>query len=650
MTNEEILKLVSDKPDSYVQIIKAYHKEFYDNIKLEYTGDKFGEKLYRFINKDAVTIGTCRKCGNPTRFQSFIVGFVPYCSKKCSNSATSENRSATLIEKNKETHHLYYDTIKCAICGKEFEALKYRKQKCCSGACSGKYVAMIPNRTEKMKKTKLDKYGEENYVNPEKAKQTCIEKYGIDNVFKFRKIQEKIKETNMKNYGTEWFFASDVGKEKIKESIQEKYGVDNVSQSSEIQGKIKQTMTEKYGVDNIFKHKPTMAKIYDENIKKYGAKIPVNGDVLKKQMMISFKKMIYTSIIERLNEKSECVPLFTIDDYVSTFRDNKYKFQCKKCNDVFEDHIDGGHLPRCLKCDPLIAGFSNAEKEIAEYVKSIVGEENVIENDREVLDGLELDVYIPSKKIAIEYDGLYWHGEHNGKKARNYHLSKTVGCMNKGVKLLHIFEDEWNNKKELVKTKISHIIGGIDKTEAIYARKCIIKPIKNCSKLLNENHIQGNCPASIKLGAFYDNELVAVMTLGNRRVAMGKKTSEVDEYELLRFATNKRVVGIASKLFSYFVKEYHPQKITTYADRRFSVGNLYEKLGFTKVSETQPNYWYFKIDNTNKRWHRFNFRKQELPKKLETFDINLTEFQNMVNNGYDRIWDCGNIKYEWKQI
>jgi len=129
---------------------------------------------------------------------------------------------------------------------------------------------------------------------------------------------------------------------------------------------------------------------------------------------------------------------------------------------------------------------------------------------------------------------------------------------------------------------------------------------------------------------------------------MGKKTSGVGEYELLRFSTSKRVVGISGKLLSYFITNYNPTKIITYADRRWSIGNLYEKIGFTFIHNSVPNYWYFKVGE-DRRWHRFNFRKDQLPKKLPIFDPSLTEWENMQLNGYDRIWDCGNMKFEWNK-
>ena len=152
--------------------------------------------------------------------------------------------------------------------------------------------------------------------------------------------------------------------------------------------------------------------------------------------------------------------------------------------------------------------------------------------------------------------------------------------------------------------------------------------------------------SSVKLGAYYNNLLVAVMTFGKKRKSLGYKNKNKNEYELIRFATNQRIVGIAGKLLKRFIKNYNPYKIITYADKRYSVGNLYEVLGFNKIKDTKPNYWYFELGN-DVRWHRYGFAKHTLSKKLKSYDATLSEWDNMKNNRYDRIWDCGHTKYEW---
>ena len=190
------------------------------------------------------------------------------------------------------------------------------------------------------------------------------------------------------------------------------------------------------------------------------------------------------------------------------------------------------------------------------------------------------------------------------------------------------------------------ILNKLGKTpNKIYGRKTIIKEIidnKIVRTFLEINHLQGFIGSKIKLGLYYENKLVSMMIFGKRRVAMGKKLTNEGEYELLRYCNklNTNIVGGASKLFKYFIGNFSPKEITTYADRSHSNGNLYETLGFKFISKTQPNYYYI-IDGI--RHHRFNFRKDKLIK--EGFDSNKTEHQIMIDRNIYRIFDSGNLKY-----
>ena len=131
------------------------------------------------------------------------------------------------------------------------------------------------------------------------------------------------------------------------------------------------------------------------------------------------------------------------------------------------------------------------------------------------------------------------------------------------------------------------------------------------------------------------------MTFSKGNISKGSST-KLGVWELNRFCVSRPVIGIAGKLLKYFEVNYKPNEIFSFADRRWSDGNVYNKIGFTFVCYTQPNYWYFK-DN-KKRLHRFNFRKDKI-KHLGT--ENQTEWEIMQEQGYDRIWDCGKLVYEW---
>lgn len=288
------------------------------------------------------------------------------------------------------------------------------------------------------------------------------------------------------------------------------------------------------------------------------------------------------------------------------------------------------------------ANFSSSssyETSLKEWLSSL--DLNFKANDRIFLDGDELDILLYTKKLAVEFDGLYWHSDKF--KDKNYHLNKTRKCEEKGVQLIHIFEDEWVNKQDIVKARLKNLLGL--NSERIGARKCIIKEIdsKVKNQFLDKYHIQGSDKSSVRLGAYYKNELVGVMTFGKARIFMNKKAAD-GSWELIRFATinDTSTPGLASKMFKYFERNYKPKVVESFADKRWSQGNLYEQLGFTKIRETKPNYWYAKRGFI--RYHRYKFRKSEL-KNFDNYSPNKTEFEIMDEAGWYRIYDCGSIKY-----
>ena len=301
-------------------------------------------------------------------------------------------------------------------------------------------------------------------------------------------------------------------------------------------------------------------------------------------------------------------------------------------NQRCDSHKNGFGCPNCSN------SISNDEKDVSFFIESLGIQ--IEENNRTILNGKELDIYIPLHNLAIEYNGLYWHSEEY--ISSDYHLNKTIECEKKGIQLIHIFEDEWLYKQDIVKSRLSNILGLTP--NKIYGRKTQIREVssKDAKLFLTNNHIQGNVNSSIKLGLYYNDELVSLMTFGKGRVMMG---GDSNQYELLRFCNklNTTVIGGADKLLKHFITKHNPKEIISYADRRWSQGGLYEKLSFDFVHDSKPNYFY--IIN-KKREYRFKYRKDVLIK--EGFDSTKTEHQIMLDRGISRIYDCGNKKYIFK--
>lgn len=289
---------------------------------------------------------------------------------------------------------------------------------------------------------------------------------------------------------------------------------------------------------------------------------------------------------------------------------------------------------------------SKSELEILNFLK-----EKGLEcrSDRHILNGREIDIYIPEKNIGIEYNGNKWHTEWFAKKDKNYHLFKMEECREKGVGLITIFEDEYELHKEIVLNKLAHILKiGNEHMPKLYGRKCEIKEIYSyiAEDFLNVNHIQGFVKSTLFLGAFYNEKLVGVMSF----------TKQTDNnWELTRFATDIKYncCGVGGKLFNYFIKNYDFKEIKSFADRRWTLdenNNVYTKLGFVFHSFTKPNYTYYNANvNRYKRFHKFNFRKDKLVKKYPHLNPRMTETEMVKELGYDRIWDCGLIKYIYRK-
>lgn len=291
---------------------------------------------------------------------------------------------------------------------------------------------------------------------------------------------------------------------------------------------------------------------------------------------------------------------------------------------------------------------STPQKQIAEFIRS-KGIECELSN-RKALNGKEIDIYIPSLKIGIEYNGNFWHCEGMNHKTQTSHLEKTELAKKNGIGLIQIFEDEYFLQKDIVYNKISHILHIDENLPRIMARKCEIKEIEpaDAESFLNNNHIQGFVDSTKHIGAFYDEALVAVMSFKRE-----SKSKDNKNWELTRFASDNNYVcqGIGGKLFKYFVKKYSPSEIKSFADRRWTINeknNVYIQLGFNFVNYVEPNYRYYnaKVDRY-RRFHKFGFRKQILSKKYG-FPLTMTESQMTEALGYKKIWDCGLIRYVWK--
>lgn len=283
---------------------------------------------------------------------------------------------------------------------------------------------------------------------------------------------------------------------------------------------------------------------------------------------------------------------------------------------------------------------SSYEKEIASIIESwgVVVESNV-----ERLEGSKqhIDIYTPEHKVGIEFNGTYWHSETH--KDRLYHQSKSKLAEEAGIRLIHIWEYDWETKRDQYLSIIRNALGLNDRK--IGARKCHVREISVDAKreFLVANHFQGNDNAQIRLGLFHEDELVSVMTFGRARFVKGKPY----DFELLRFcsAAGTNVQGGASKLFAHF-QSIHPEaSVVSYSDNGRTTGGMYRSLGFELSHESEPSYvWTNQYSDVISRYsaqvHRLK-TDDLLQAKYGDALQSMSESQIMKAEKYFRIYDSG---------
>ncbi|MBP5724030.1 MAG: hypothetical protein J6X18_10725 [Bacteroidales bacterium] len=293
----------------------------------------------------------------------------------------------------------------------------------------------------------------------------------------------------------------------------------------------------------------------------------------------------------------------------------------------------------CPKCGNHV---SKGEDEIAEFIEWLgLG----VERRMRINPKYELDIYVPEKRFAVEFDGLRWHCEARGKD-KWYHYNKSKDCQENGVFIIHVFEDEWLFKKEIVKAKIAHALGKDSSDIKIGARECTVSTIGNlaCDEFLEKYHIQGKTKSTVRYGAYYEGNLVGVMCF--------KKENGEGAWELVRFCTDYHytsISGLASKLLHAFCSENDVQSVKTFLDRRWNFSengeNLYTKMGFVLDAVEKPDYYY--TNGHGERKHKFGFRKHILNRKYG-FSMDMTEREMTEQLGYSKIWNCGFLRYVYK--
>lgn len=304
---------------------------------------------------------------------------------------------------------------------------------------------------------------------------------------------------------------------------------------------------------------------------------------------------------------------------------------CKKHGEFTQ--TPDGHLAGkgCSKC---VSQVSKWETEIADFLLSIGV--NAVRTRK--IAGVEFDLYADG--VAIECNGLYWHSD-MFENAKNRHLHKTRAAQQAGVRLIHIFEDEWTHRRSAVENLLR---SAYNKSGRTYARQCTVdvETSKGVEGFLDTHHIQGAATGSVAYVLRKDGVTVAAMVFSKVRSERGAVDAG---WELVRYASNGTVVGGASRLFARFVKDQSPKRVVSYSDDRLFFGGVYVSLGFNRVHLTPPQY---RVVVRGRRVHKSNFKKSKLVKAYGIDTVGTqTEREFCQSIGLHRVYDCGLTKWEY---
>ena len=607
------------------------------------------------------------------------------CSKTCADNLIQLNRAESASKVKKI----------CKACGKEFTPKTVRDEYCngphykpCM-VCK-KLFEYNPKRSDETKtcsdicryKLAMDHRDIESEIIHQK--QTLMDRYGVDNAAKIPGNREKTILTNREKFGVDWYTQTDEYAEQVKITSREKYDADHPSASQKVKDKRIKTVNEKFDVDNVFQLEFVKDKSRKTNLEKYGVEYITQSEEIQNTIVETnlekygethpMKLDEYKNKAKQTNRERYGRDAYTkqhiedIESWYEFIRDpeqyiqNHYKIAPRTREiakdlgvdiSTVDDYMKKHSAYHCVR-----KAKSLMETEILDFIKSVRPELKVISNDKSAIAPKELDIYIPKLNFAIECNPTCthnssfidpWGGE---PKSRSYHKQKTDECEAQGIFLFHIFGYEWTNNKNVILSMLSNILHTND--NKVYARNCEIRSVnsKDCRMFLNENHRQGYANASIRLGLYYNGDLVSVMTFGHIRATIGPKSvGESVCWELVRFCSklNTTVVGGADKLFKHFVKTYNPVEILSFSDRSHTRGTMYNTLGFKRIHASGPSYVWVNI-HTDVGYHRYNSQKRNLSRFLNdpNIDLSKTEKEIMEEHDFAQVFDCGTVLWIWR--
>ena len=499
-----------------------------------------------------------------------------------------------------EMKYLYIKRIKtrpvCKVCGKpvEFRSMNRGYKSTCSRECD------LALKSESHKKIWENYTSEEKEARLEHAADVREEHTGYRTPFADPEIRKKIDDEFLQKYGTTRYI-SEEGRKRISEShaehrceidkkIIKSWAEKTAEEKKEINQKRDNTCLEKFGTDNYSK-----TKDFSEFMSEKSKEMWNDPTWIEK---------VKNTCLEKYGTLWACL--------AKHVQDSNGK-QISRSNKEFVELLEASGITD-----------SQFEFSLKKYSYDIKIGDILIEINPS---------YTHNSTV-----GLYFHGKHLEPKDKDYHFNKTKFATESGYRCIQVWD--WD--------EIGKVIYLLLNKEKLYARNCDVREVdsEQANEFLDLYHLQNHCRGQdIRLGLYYNNELVEIMTFGKPRY------NSKCQYELLRLCSRPDyvVIGGANKLFSYFVEKYQPESIISYCDNSKFNGNVYTQLGMKYEGCSHPRcHWY---NQKTKRHISDNLLRQRgADQLLGTTDGKGTNNKEiMIREGFVEVYDCGQSTYIWKK-
>lgn len=520
--------------------------------------------------------------------------------------------------------------------------------------------------------TNLERYGVANPLQrsdiKEKVHQTVKSRYGVDNLSQSAEIQEKIKQHSLELYGVDHYSKDPEIRSRMTQGMLNKYGVKSPMQSEELRSRIQATNIERYGDQNVLANKDIQDKVKSTCMERYGVPYAAQApEIIRQRTETNFKKYGGPAYIFSPNYLKTTVTDPTKYVYYEQFKADPSNF--------ILTHFD--HRPTYKEladaigvCDTTISYYvitynlydlmqyntSNMEADVIDVIHTIVPNINIIQHCRSVIKPYEIDIYLPDYQIGVECNPTCTHNSdiaficEANIIPKCYHKAKSDAAQKAGIRLIHLFGYDWINHRDIMISMLRNALHAT--SHRLFARTLCVQNVEwtDARDFLRINHRQGATSCSVRIGLYDNDELVSLMTFGKMRNLSGRINNE-DSWELSRFCSklNYNVIGGASKLFRYFCNHWTFNKVVSFSDVATTSGNLYNMLGFVKVSQSDPGY-VWADPNTETYYNRVTCQKSNLKNLLQDDNIDIqnnTEVEIMTAHGYGRVFDSGVIRWEY---